>query len=432
MFLLLLTITRICMKHFVFSCLLFFAYTIYGQVPPPSPYLTVVSAEAKKAGEVLVVQVPAGSTGLTIRCESTGRAPASLELNIIAGMAYLRQQVNTDEHAAGNQGYVQYNFMVVESTWTRLELPVATPGKYHFIFQKVPGVQEGNSLYKNDHACDMPTLVLQSQWRTGLPAPVPGRTATITRHCIVHHSAGGNNTINYTQLVRDYYVQHTQVNGWDDIGYNYLVAANGTVYAGRDPEQQGIAQDNVLGAHFCGKNSFTMGVCVMGDYTNLAPSAQAMASLNQLLSWKMWKDRIPVFDSLPHPGAGDPYLQRLAGHRDGCATSCPGNLLYAQLPAIRTTVKSNIDSCNLLTVPENGTTAAIRIAWEEDRYLHLVPVSDEIFSVYITDILGRQVFDSGVLQQEQRIVLPQLVPGIYKTRIEVNRVVTRYTFRKLS
>lgn len=49
-------------------------------------------------------------------------------------------------------------------------------------------------------------------------------------------------------------------NGWDDIGYNFLVGEDGNVYEGR-------GWDNV-GAHAKDFNSQSMGVCILGTYTS--------------------------------------------------------------------------------------------------------------------------------------------------------------------
>jgi len=191
--------------------------------------------------------------------------------------------------------------------------------------------------------CNLPPIILQSTWRAGLPPPKPGRTATPTKHCIIHHSADGNGNTNYTDLVRAYYTYHTQVNGWDDIAYNYLIAANGDVYAGRDPEKAGIRQDNVLGAHFCAKNNNTMGVCMIGDFMSTDPSNLAMQSLESLLGWKIHTDTLNPYFSYPHPTLSAALLPVIAGHRDGCITNCPGNLLYAKIDAIR----NNVAGCSV-------------------------------------------------------------------------------------
>lgn len=184
--------------------------------------------------------------------------------------------------------------------------------------------------------CTPPDIISQSVWRQGLDTPKRGRTSTPTHHCIVHHSASNTYDTNYTQVVRAYYVYHTTVNGWDDIGYNYLIAPNGMVYAGRDPEKPEITQDEVTGAHFCGKNSYTMGVCLIGDYKNNIPSDTALQALKKLLSWKVFKDNLNATGQMIHPPATGSFLPVIAGHRDGCATECPGNNLYGRLEQLRT------------------------------------------------------------------------------------------------
>jgi N-acetylmuramoyl-L-alanine amidase len=44
--------------------------------------------------------------------------------------------------------------------------------------------------------------------------------------------------------------------GWDDIGYHYVIRRNGDVEIGR-PE-------NAVGAHVAGKNSTSVGICLVG------------------------------------------------------------------------------------------------------------------------------------------------------------------------
>src|SRR5690606_37941993 len=92
--------------------------------------------------------------------------------------------------------------------------------------------------------CDEPDAVPQSSWRAGLPAPTATPAFTQVNHLIIHHSAGSSPTGDATQTIRDIYLLHTQGNGWDDIGYNYLVSANGTLFKGRDPQGLG-KQDEV-------------------------------------------------------------------------------------------------------------------------------------------------------------------------------------------
>ncbi len=202
-----------------------------------------------------------------------------------------------------------------------------------------PNVQSSVRLAQND--CDFSfSYINQSDWRSGLSAPNYSRSFTTVQHVVIHHAAGSNTNTNYTQVVRDIYVYHTQVNGWSDIGYNYLIAQNGAIYAGRDPGAG--QQDNVLGAHFCGSNSGTMGICLLGNYETAEPSIATFNSLKTLVSYKLDKENLDPQSNYPHSFGN---LGSVIGHRDGCSTLCPGENVYNQLGIFRIEVANLIQSC---------------------------------------------------------------------------------------
>lgn len=233
-----------------------------------------------------------------------------------------------------------------------INLIFSEPGQYQWF-----GIDPGAPAIQNALVNPMPDgIIPQSVWRAGLAAPKPNPVSTPTRHAIVHHSAGSTFDTNYTAVVRSYYLLHTEVNGWDDIGYNYLIARDGSIFAGRDPQgAPGVAQDNVRGAHFCGKNENTMGVCVIGDFTSQSPSTASLAALCDLLAWKFEKEGLDPLGSQAHPGPADASLTRLAGHRDGCTTACPGNLLYSEL--------FNTRQCVSRRQPLSGQATDIPAGW---------------------------------------------------------------------
>jgi len=181
-----------------------------------------------------------------------------------------------------------------------------------------------------------PPVVTRTEW--GCPqgqGSLGSPSLTSPSHLIVHHSAGTSSSNDWPAVVRAIYTLHTQSNGWSDIGYNWLVDANGVIYQGRAWWQN--TNDNVLGAHFCGKNSNTMGVCVMGTYTSVSPTEAAKASLAEILAYKADERNINPLGSSHHTASGL-TLNNISGHRNGCATECPGTNLYNQLPTIRTAV----------------------------------------------------------------------------------------------
>ena len=232
-----------------------------------------------------------------------------------------------------------------------------------------------SKLNKAGSRCDKPEMISYNVWREFLPNPKPPREATDVEHLVVHHSAGSNTDTNYINIVRNIYLFHTQSNGWDDIGYNFLVAPNGVIFNGRDP--QGVADDdNILGAHFCGKNQNTMGVCMLGDFMKVRPTKKAIFSLKYLLAWKLKKDGINAFGQTKHPQNTGNLLNNLCGHRDGCSTDCPGDSLYALLPSIKAEAARIADSCGLIianisflknkrvTIFPNPSKGAITISYD--------------------------------------------------------------------
>ena len=242
-----------------------------------------------------------------------------------------------------------------------------------------------------------PESIDQSVWRTGLPEPSTSPTPTVVKHIILHHAAGSNTDTFYQNTVRNYYLLHTQTNGWDDIGYNYLVAPNGDIYNGRDGFQYG--DDNVIGAHMCARNTNTMGICLLGNYHNTGylPSDTAIASINQLITWKLFKEQLlNPFDSSLHP-VNNPvgYLGVIAGHKEGCNagyTVCPGDQYFQ---SIETRVKANVavELSNCIALGINRSVNSNFIIYPNPS-IDLVNITSKflINEIIITDLLGRVLY----------------------------------------
>jgi hypothetical protein len=192
--------------------------------------------------------------------------------------------------------------------------------------------------------CPLPPAQRRPDWcPAGNCPPNPNPSPTQVTHLIVHHSATTNAASNWAAVVRSFWDFHVNTNGWADIGYNWLIDPNGVLYEGRG--------DNVLGAHFCGTNGQTMGVCVIGDFTTATPTAAALDMLDQLLAWKACGIAANPLSTMFHSGSGL-TLHRISGHRDGCSTQCPGNAFYPMLPAVRQSVADHIDDCGTVSEVE--------------------------------------------------------------------------------
>ena len=60
------------------------------------------------------------------------------------------------------------------------------------------------------------------------------------------------------QKVREVRRWHVDVNGWDDVGYHFLIDRNGTIVEGRAVEK--------AGAHTKGHNAHSIGICLFGGH----------------------------------------------------------------------------------------------------------------------------------------------------------------------
>ena len=156
----------------------------------------------------------------------------------------------------------------------------------------------------------------------------------------MHHTAGSNS---YTAsqsaaIVRGIEIYHVKGNGWNDIGYNFLVDKYGQVFEGR----YGGIDKNVIGAHAEGFNTGSFGVALLGTYQSVAPTAAAKTALVNLLAWRMDIAHVDPLSTLTFTSggngrfsAGTPvFLRAVSGHKDTGFTSCPGTVVYGMLGAL--------------------------------------------------------------------------------------------------
>jgi hypothetical protein len=186
-----------------------------------------------------------------------------------------------------------------------------------------------------------PPIVPRLSWgadesiRRGPPSYAPD-----VRLAIVHHTAGRNDysRAEAAAIVKGIQLFHVQGNGWNDIGYNFLVDRFGTVYEGRF----GGVDRNVVGAHALGFNTGSVGIALLGTYGNTAPSAAAQEAIARLIAWRLDLAHVDPTSFLTYiSGGSERYrsgipvlLSAVSGHRDTGFTECPGNELYARLGAI--------------------------------------------------------------------------------------------------
>ncbi len=221
---------------------------------------------------------------------------------------------------------------------------------------------------------DQPGVVTRAQW--GADESIrkgPPKFAPLTK-LFVHHTvtAPSDADPDPASTVRAIYAYHVQGNGWDDIGYNFLVDGQGRIYEGRYartykageiPTGEDTMGYGVIGAQVAGFNAGSMGVAMIGDYTNLEPTSKAMTAVENLLAWKADRHDIDPLasDSFTAADGTSHTFPNLAGHRDAGSTACPGNRLYPLLPEVRRQVAKTVVLAHASTLGYWTATADGRV-----------------------------------------------------------------------
>jgi hypothetical protein len=188
----------------------------------------------------------------------------------------------------------------------------------------------------------VPRMVTRAGWRAdeamvGGPPEYTGPVQVF----FVHHTASGNGYScgQSASIVRGIQAYQVRSRGWDDIGYNFLIDKCGTIFEGRG----GGVGRSVLGAHTLGFNENASAIAVIGTYGTGGVSPAVRTAIATVAAYKLGAyGNVPNERVLLTSGGSDRFAKglkvtfnRISGHRDAGRTSCPGDALYAQLPAIR-------------------------------------------------------------------------------------------------
>ncbi|MFH9199267.1 peptidoglycan recognition protein [Streptomyces anulatus] len=188
-----------------------------------------------------------------------------------------------------------------------------------------------------------PAVVSRRDWGADedLVREGPHYTAP-ARAVFVHHTGNPNDydCADAPDLIRAVQSDHVRQDGWDDIGYNFLVDRCGTIYEGR----AGGVGRSVLGAHTKGFNTDTVGIAAIGNFGAGAEVPKPMMdALVKLAAWKLRPgadplgtvDLVSTNDESRFDEGQVARLHVISGHRDSFETRCPGDALYGLLPELR-------------------------------------------------------------------------------------------------
>ncbi len=230
-----------------------------------------------------------------------------------------------DQHASGAG---------TEPVWAggadalQLRLSRVPPGlRAHYVQARVPRA----ATRRAGPRAGPPAIIPREAWGADecLPRSTPSYGEIQTG--FVHHTVSANTYApeDGPAMVLAICRFHRNSNGWNDIGYNFLVDRYGRVYEGR----AGGVDQPVIGAQVQGYNGVSTGIANIGTFSSVAQTPAAVHATANLLAWKLSLHGVPVTGAVT-VGSGATF-ERISGHRDANATACPGDALYAQLPEIR-------------------------------------------------------------------------------------------------
>lgn len=147
---------------------------------------------------------------------------------------------------------------------------------------------------------------------------------------IVHHTAT-NYKSSTSKQIKKIYKYHSYTRKWGDIGYNYIIGKDGSIFEGR------YGGNGVIGGHSYYKgtnyNKGSIGIAVLGNYEKEKMSAEATVSLEKLMGWLAANNGIQISSDTPF------YKKNLSslavGHRNVASTACPGKNIYNSLSTLR-------------------------------------------------------------------------------------------------
>lgn len=279
-------------------------------------------------------------------------------------------------------------------------------------------VNEGSNPSVSSRFCPCPLPAFQSRedWCPDGNCPEhPEPAYTNVTHIIIHHSAGSNTSNDWAAIVRSIWDFHVNTRGWSDIGYNWLIAPTGVIYQGR--------KNDWIGAHFCSANTNTMGICMMGTYIDVLPEDAAVQSLRELVAWKSCESDIDPLAEAFHPSTGM-VLPQVAGHRDGCATECPGSAFYATFPDLRQEIVDfTTNNCSSLARPTDLQADPVdenivALSWVDNADGESAYLIERAEGITDDFILIANLGENAIAYNDT-----DLIPGLYTYRVRAANAV---------
>lgn len=186
----------------------------------------------------------------------------------------------------------------------------------------------------NTLAVAQPSVLGCDAWKAVPPKEAVTVLGARPTRIIVHHTDTPNTSdtslAQAQSLARSIQAYHINNNGWIDSGQHFTISRGGYVLEGRHRSLEAAqgGTRHVVGAHCPGQNEVAVGIENEGNYSAGGPPSALYTQLVALCAWLCERYGIPSTE--------------LYGHRDFYNTSCPGDVLYGQLPQLRRDVGARL------------------------------------------------------------------------------------------
>ncbi|WP_405798217.1 FG-GAP-like repeat-containing protein [Streptomyces sp. NBC_01506] len=296
------------------------------------------------------------STAVRVRVESGRTLPKNLKLHIVDPGVSAAEAKNPADPVLDNAAFAEPTDSPTPTS-TETSSPTPTPtdtGPPTPTDTATPGPDPTPTPTKPTappSTVKRPPIIERAQWGADESMVAdPAEYIDKVQAVYIHHTVGSNNysCAESAAVIRGIMTYHVKTEGWNDLGYNFLVDKCGRIFEGRG----GGVDLPVKGAHTFGFNSYSTGIALLGDFegdtaTGKAagrPTTAAQQSAARLAAWKLGQYGGNPKGSVTLVAQGDTgkytegqqaTMSVISGHRDAFATACPGKNLYAKLPAIR-------------------------------------------------------------------------------------------------
>lgn len=186
------------------------------------------------------------------------------------------------------------------------------PADWEFRSHKPEWMRDGGAA-----AAPTPGVMPRSGWTRAQPIVSDTKPMNGISRITVHHD-GMNPFLSTSQAAASQRLEairraHVSANGWADIGYHYVIDPAGRVWEARPLQLQG--------AHVKDNNEHNLGVMMLGNYDQQAPTNASAKALDDFVAAMMRRYRVPV--------------SRVYTHQEIRPTACPGRSLQRVMEGTR-------------------------------------------------------------------------------------------------